>query len=411
MSQPPPQTVSRSRSSGTSLGLPASTGSQNRRPSSNIYIESNYEIGEKLGSGAFGVVHAGTSKADGREVAIKIIPKEKPSDDIDPEVFAAHMEQVHNEIKALKELTKGDDCVGIIPFRGSFETKEKLYIVMDRAHGELADVISQGEVTVTEKAAQEILKCVLTGVAYMHERDYAHRDLKFENLLLMKKGDFSSIVLTDFGLATRTNEAAHGECGTPLYMAPEIWLRDSSTHGTKVDIWATGIIAYIIMCGRHPVKAKSLSELKAKVCVDRLELDFSVHQISDSAKDFIRRMLTADPVSRPAAKDALAHPFITGEPSITAQGSVVDMLRGYAAEQRLKKGFHLVASLGRMQRMLGAAGAAGAAGAVGAPAADSVDVEGAMSAADAVDELSGRLATLSPGSESKSDSAAEAPAV
>lgn len=344
--------MSSARNSRNSQLLPAATeDSRSRRASANVYIEHAYEIGEKLGSGAFGVVHAGTSKQDGRQVAIKVVPKERPSADIDPNEFAAHIEQVRNEIRALEELTEDDDCVGIIPYRGSFETKEKLYIVMDRAHGELADVIAKGTVTITEKVAQQILSRVLAGVAFMHECDYVHRDLKFENLLMMVKDDFSSIVLTDFGLATKTNEAAPGECGTPLYMSPEIWMRNSVAHGPKVDIWAVGIIAYILVCGRHPVKAKNLDELKAKVCVDRIELDFSGTSVSDSAQDFIRRLLTADPVSRPAAKDALAHPFITGEPIFAVQESVVDMLRSYAAEQRLKKGFFLVNAVARMQRL------------------------------------------------------------
>jgi calcium/calmodulin-dependent protein kinase I len=111
-----------------------------------------------------------------------------------------------------------------------------------------------------------------------------YRGLQFENLLMMRKDDLSSIVLTDFGLATRTNEAASGECGTPLYMSPEIWTRNSLTHGPKVDIWAVGIIAYILLCGRHPVNAKSVEELKAKVCVDRIQLDFEGTGVSTSAQ-------------------------------------------------------------------------------------------------------------------------------
>lgn len=325
---------------------------RNRRPSSNVYIEKAYKFGEKLGSGAFGVVYAGTSKADGSEVAIKAISKERPSADIDPADFAAVIEQVRNEIAALQALTDADDETDtIIPFRGSFETKEKLYIVMDRAHGELADIIAKDNVQITEKVAQTILKRVLQGVAFLHENDYVHRDLKFENLLMMRADDFESIVLTDFGLATKTNEAAPGECGTPLYMSPEIWLRNSVAHGPKVDIWAVGIIAHILLVGRHPVKARSVDELKAAVTKDRIELNFSDAGVSDRAQDFVRRLLTFDPISRPAAKDALEHPFITGEGTISVHESVVDMLRAYAAEVRLRRGFNMVMTAARIQKI------------------------------------------------------------
>lgn len=326
---------------------------RHRRPSSNVFIENAYVWGEKLGNGAFGVVYAGTAKHDGASVAIKVIPKERPSSDVDPAEFAAHLEQVRNEISALEELAGADDeCHAIIGFRGSFETKDKICIVMDRAQCELADVIAKGTVSVTEKDAQQIIARVLEGVAFMHEHDYVHRDIKFENLLMMEKDNFGSIVLTDFGLATKTNEAAPGECGTPLYMSPEIWMRNSVAHGPKVDIWAVGIVSYILLCGRHPVRAKNLEELKARVCVDRIELDFEGTSVSSRAQDFVRRLLTADPVSRPAAKDALEHPFITGETTLRVHESVVDMLRAYAAELRLKKGFVLVGAITRIQLLL-----------------------------------------------------------
>ncbi|KAJ1627724.1 kinase-like domain-containing protein [Pavlovales sp. CCMP2436] len=346
-----------------SLGKPDEGASNERhaRPSANVFIESSYTLGEQLGRGAFGVVYAATAKQDGAKVAIKVVHKELPSSSVDASELAAQVEQVRNEIRALEDLHEDDGCDAIIGFRGSFETKEKLCIVMDRAHGELAEVIARGKVTVTETSAQQILKRVLEGVAFMHENDYVHRDLKFENLLMMRKDDLSSIVLSDFGLATKTNEAASGECGTPLYMSPEIWTRNSLTHGPKVDIWAVGIIAYILLCGRHPVKAKSVEELKAKVCVDRIQLDFEGTGVSTGAQDFVRRLLTSDSISRPAAKDALAHPFMTGEQTSDVQESVVDMMRAFAAEQRLKKGFLMV----RMVTRISIAGRQKSSGSIG----------------------------------------------
>jgi serine/threonine protein kinase len=322
-----------------------------RRASSHIYLDSVYTTGERIGSGAFGIVYEGTALVGGASVAIKVVGKDRPSADVDQETFAAHLEQVRNEIKALEALASRDldaSCDAIIGFHGAFETVDKISIVMDRADGELAEVVTGAE-SFTEIETRQILKRVLEAVAYMHERDYVHRDLKFENLLMMKAGDFSSIVLTDFGLATKTSEAATGECGTPLYMSPEIWTRNSVAHGPKVDVWAVGIIAHILLCGRHPIKATSLADLKAQVCVERIALDFAGTGVSDAAQDFVRRLLTADPMSRPAAKDALGHPFMTGALLGTVEGSVFDMLRAYAAEVRLKKSFRLVHAVKRIQ--------------------------------------------------------------
>jgi serine/threonine protein kinase len=94
---------------------------------------------------------------------------------------------VRNEIRALEALSADDGCDAIIGFRGSFETKEKLCIVMDRAHGELAEIIAMGKVTVNESDAQEILKRVLEGVAFMHEHGFVHRDIKVMLVLLSRK--------------------------------------------------------------------------------------------------------------------------------------------------------------------------------------------------------------------------------
>lgn len=345
----PPRGRGSTASKARSTHIPTDEKGGKRKASGNLYVESTYDIGGKLGTGAFGVVLSATHKIDGSAAAVKVINKDRSSKDMTPEAFAAEMELVRNEIKVLENIAQGD-CNAIIGFKGAFETQDKLYIVMERAHAELAKVVEAKNCLVSEREAQIVVKRVLQGVAFMHERDYVHRDLKFENLLIMQPGDFGSVVITDFGLATKTNEAASGECGTALYMAPEIWTRKSIAHGPKVDIWAVGIITYILLCGNHPIRAHSVEDLKAKVCVDRLDLAFN-DGVTEQAQDFIRRLLTSDPISRPAAKDALEHPWLTGESTTVVHESVVEMMRAYVAELRLKSGFYTVQATTRVRKL------------------------------------------------------------
>ncbi|KAK2147207.1 hypothetical protein NP493_3487g00011 [Ridgeia piscesae] len=134
-----------------------------------------------------------------------------------------------------------------------FDSKEKLYMVMELATGgELFDrIIAKG--SFTERDATRVLNMVLDGVRYLHSLGIAHRDLKPENLLYYHPGQDSKILITDFGLSAfcRTGESfMKTTCGTPEYIAPEILARKPYT--CQVDLWAVGVITYILLSGTMP---------------------------------------------------------------------------------------------------------------------------------------------------------------
>lgn len=143
--------------------------------------------------------------------------------------------------------------VYIIQLVEVFEAPEKVYMVMELATGgELFDrIIAKG--SFTERDATRVLTMVLDGVRYLHGLGITHRDLKPENLLYYHPGHDSKIMITDFGLSAMLkgpDNHMRTTCGTPEYIAPEILARQPYT--SQVDLWAIGVITYILLSGTMP---------------------------------------------------------------------------------------------------------------------------------------------------------------
>lgn len=116
------------------------------------------------------------------------------------------------------------------------------------------DAISQS-VKFNEKDSASMVHDICEALFYLHSKNIVHRDLKPENLLVMrKKDDRISIKLADFGLAMEVKDLIYTVCGTPTYVAPEIL--SEVGYGLEVDMWACGVITYILLCGFPPVNFK-----------------------------------------------------------------------------------------------------------------------------------------------------------
>lgn len=153
-----------------------------------------------------------------------------------------------------------------------FQCARRVYMVLELATGgELLErVVSRGHFT--ERDATQALRMVLAGVGYLHHLGITHRDLKPENLLYYHPGADSRLLVTDFGLATFGGAAEGGSqaradrnwslrttCGTPEYMAPEVVLR--RPYSCAVDMWALGVIAYIVLSGSMPFEDNFRTQL------------------------------------------------------------------------------------------------------------------------------------------------------
>ncbi len=119
--------------------------------------------------------------------------------------------------------------------------------------------------------------------------------------------------LADFGLAMEVKEPIYTVCGTPTYVAPEI-LRESG-YGLRVDMWAAGVITYIMLCGFPPFRSvqRRQSELFDLIQSGTFEfLSPYWDEVSDDAKDLVSNLLVVEIPKRYSAEQALNHKWVTG---------------------------------------------------------------------------------------------------
>ncbi|XP_030221491.1 serine/threonine-protein kinase H1 homolog isoform X2 [Gadus morhua] len=203
-------------------------------------VTAKYDIKALIGRGSFSRVVRVEHKSTRQPYAIKMIETR----------FREGREVCESELCVLRRVRH----TNIIQLMEVFETAERVYMVMELATGgELFDrIIARG--SFTERDATRVLQMVLDGVKYLHTLGITHRDLKPENLLYYHPGADSKIIITDFGLASSRKKGDEclmkTTCGTPEYIAPEILVRKPYTNA--VDMWALGVISYILLSGTMP---------------------------------------------------------------------------------------------------------------------------------------------------------------
>uniref|UniRef100_A0A8C1X2X3 protein kinase C n=1 Tax=Cyprinus carpio TaxID=7962 RepID=A0A8C1X2X3_CYPCA len=196
---------------------------------------------EVLGSGQFGVVYGGTHRHTGRPVAIKVINKTR--------FPTKQEEQTKNEVSILQSLSHP----GVIHLEGMFKTVEYTYVVMEKLHSDMLEMIlSQENGRLTERTTRFLVTQVLEALRYLHMRDVAHCDLKPENVLLASPEPFPQVKLCDFGFARIIGQKSfrHTLVGTPAYLAPEVIC--SKRYNRSLDMWAVGVILYVSLSGTFP---------------------------------------------------------------------------------------------------------------------------------------------------------------
>lgn len=177
--------------------------------------------------------------------------------------------------------------------------------------GDLFDAITIAQKFSEEQAALMITHLV-SALAYLHNLNIVHRDVKPENLLVEFDGDRIRLLkLGDFGLACEVTKPLFTVCGTPTYVAPEILAE--SGYGLKIDVWAAGVILYILLCGYPPFVSQDNDQEKLFDCILSGQYDFPDEywrDVSLSAKELIQNMLQLAPELRFSAEDVLDHPWL-----------------------------------------------------------------------------------------------------
>ena len=266
----------------------------------------NYELGQEIGIGSTSKCYTCTKKSTGTQYACKVIDKRHVE-----MKFSGLMEQFYLEIKVLKFLHHPN----IIHLEDTFETSDRIYIIMERMMGgELFDyVVEKG--TLSEIEASTIVRKITSAVAHMHGMNIIHRDLKPENLLLTHKGPNPEVKIIDFGLAkvVEAEQVASSFLGTKGYLAPEMLQRHS--YDKAIDMWALGVIVFVLLCGCLPFDDDSSKIANESLARKKFTLRFPqwASNLSTSAKDLLHNLLDINPKTRFTAAQALNHPWVAGK--------------------------------------------------------------------------------------------------
>lgn len=264
-------------------------------------ISKDYIIryGEKIGNGAFGCVYKGLRKRDKLPVAIKLIEKKKLSSNT--------IRCVAVEVSVLERLNHPN----IVKFHDMYEDYHAFYVCLEYVPGgELLDRITKKSVY-TENQARDVCKVILGALKHVHDHNIVHRDVKPQNLIMQNQIDDTAVTLIDFGFAAEAPEPTlTGLIGTSIYMAPEIYNR--RPYGKPVDMWAFGVVVFILLSGYAPFSDENQDELVESVTTASISFDATYWTCtSPEAKDFISQLLTVDPISRLTVDQALRHPWVS----------------------------------------------------------------------------------------------------
>lgn len=295
----------------------------------------NYRTLKELGQGGYGHVYLAEHRTTKQQRAVKEIEKAKANK------IPGGKTKFIREVEILGKL----DHPNIVHLYELYEDNFRYYVVSELlTGGELFDYIVSSR-HLTEPVAARIMQQVLSAVLFCHQNNIVHRDLKPENLMLespVTVVENLHIKLIDFGTSCfyDASQPLRQKLGTPYYIAPEVL---GSGYNEKCDLWSCGVILYILLCGYPPFPGKTDDEIIRRVRLGKFTFAHSeFDQVSEQAKNFIKRLLVLNPAERPTAQEALQDPWILTAPQSTAASpelisSSLQRLSAFRAETKLKQ--------------------------------------------------------------------------
>ena len=268
-----------------------------------------YDIVSVLGSGASSVVCKITKRSTGIEYAGKFTIQQ----------------EAHKELRALQALQRYDGLTidsssssdSILTHHDAFNDDSGHYtcIVSDLMKGPTLLAALHDRGSYSEEDARAIMRQILEALVIIHESGMVHRDIKLDNVLLSSAECHTSIKIADFGFAASWSESEpklKQRCGTPLFISPEqADLSSECEYDNKVDVWAAGVILFMLLSGYPPFWGRDLLDLLHSIAKKNPQFtDPAWELVSPEAKDLVLHMLAKEPSSRFSAEEALRHPWI-----------------------------------------------------------------------------------------------------
>ncbi|XP_034397234.1 calcium/calmodulin-dependent protein kinase (CaM kinase) II beta 1 isoform X6 [Cyclopterus lumpus] len=288
-----------------------------------------FQLYEELGKGAFSVVRRCVKLCTGQENAAKIINTKKLS--------ARDHQKLEREARICRLLKHSN----IVRLHDSISEEGFHYLLFDLVTGgELFEDIVAREYY-SEADASHCIHQILESVHHIHQHDIVHRDLKPENLLLASKCKNAAVKLADFGLAIEVQgdqQAWFGFAGTPGYLSPEVLRKEA--YGKPVDIWACGVILYILLVGYPPFWDEDQHKLYQQIKAGAYDFPSPEWDtVTPEAKNLINQMLTINPAKRITAQEALKHPWVCQRSTVASmmhRQETVECLKKFNARRKLK---------------------------------------------------------------------------
>ncbi|XP_064829288.1 calcium/calmodulin-dependent protein kinase (CaM kinase) II beta 1 isoform X6 [Oncorhynchus masou masou] len=288
-----------------------------------------FQLYEELGKGAFSVVRRCVKLCTGQEYAAKIINTKKLS--------ARDHQKLEREARICRLLKHSN----IVRLHDSISEEGFHYLLFDLVTGgELFEDIVAREYY-SEADASHCIQQILEAVLHCHQMGVVHRDLKPENLLLASKCKNAAVKLADFGLAIEVQgdqQAWFGFAGTPGYLSPEVLRKEA--YGKPVDIWACGVILYILLVGYPPFWDEDQHKLYQQIKAGAYDFPSPEWDtVTPEAKNLINQMLTINPAKRITAQEALKHPWVCQRSTVASmmhRQETVECLKKFNARRKLK---------------------------------------------------------------------------
>uniref|UniRef100_A0A8C7LCC1 calcium/calmodulin-dependent protein kinase n=1 Tax=Oncorhynchus kisutch TaxID=8019 RepID=A0A8C7LCC1_ONCKI len=279
--------------------------------------------------GTFSVVRRCVKLCTGQEYAAKIINTKKLS--------ARDHQKLEREARICRLLKHSN----IVRLHDSISEEGFHYLLFDLVTGgELFEDIVAREYY-SEADASHCIQQILEAVLHCHQSGVVHRDLKPENLLLASKCKNAAVKLADFGLAIEVQgdqQAWFGFAGTPGYLSPEVLRKEA--YGKPVDIWACGVILYILLVGYPPFWDEDQHKLYQQIKAGAYDFPSPEwDSVTPEAKNLINQMLTINPAKRITAQESLKHPWVSQRSTVASmmhRQETVECLKKFNARRKLK---------------------------------------------------------------------------
>ena len=254
----------------------------------------HYKIIRKLGEGMFSTVKLASHSLTGEKVAIKILEKTKVTK-------LEEKERINRELAIMKKLNH----YNIVKLYQIVETKLTIYLIQENVQGKEFMEYLNKKGKLKEVEACKFFHQIISGLEYIHQCGIAHRDFKPENILITN--DDTVLKIIDFGLSNmyKNNQLLKTACGSPCYAPPEM-IKEENYDGAKSDIWSSGIILYLMLCGKLPFYHEQNEIMYEKILSGKFE---HPNYLSDNAKDILDKIIEIDPKKRLNFEEIKSHPW------------------------------------------------------------------------------------------------------